>query len=135
MFWVISFDFCIGRAPHSSHADSCILRGLVVCVIWSVMLVRYGCLRLYLYCIYIPHRAILKNLSTFKPFLKVSAHSDHFLISQHIRIYICQYTFVSPACTQSKLMLFQKHLHTTCNMLQASCDRRSAARYTWSCHG
>ena len=41
--WVISFDFCIGRAPHSSHADSCVLRGLVVCVIWSVMLVRYGC--------------------------------------------------------------------------------------------
>ena len=74
MFWVISFDFCIGRAPHSSHADLCVLRGLVVCVIWSVMLVRYGCfgggissLFILYVCIYI-----------IEPFSKISVRSNHF---------------------------------------------------------
>ena len=43
MFWVISFDFCIGRAPHRSHAGSCVLRGVFMCVRCSVMLVKYCC--------------------------------------------------------------------------------------------
>ena len=43
MFWVISFDFCIGRAPQRSHAGSCVLRGVFMCVRCSVMLVKYCC--------------------------------------------------------------------------------------------
>ena len=40
---------------------------------------------LYVYCIYIPHRTIFKNLSTFEPFSNISAHSNHLPTSRHIR--------------------------------------------------
>ena len=43
MLWVVSFNLCVGRAPHSPHACSCVLRGLFMCVMCSVMRVRFCC--------------------------------------------------------------------------------------------
>ena len=43
MLWIVSFNLCMGRAPHSLHACSCVLRGLFMCVMCSVMRVRFCC--------------------------------------------------------------------------------------------